>query len=114
MPADGQRDLYATGSAGLLDILRHYYEDTSSNNIREWVEAYMNALPCPECKGGRLKKENLAVMIEDADAERTIRNPGRCGAFDHRRARRSSAALSLPARQTAHRSAHSQGDQAKA
>jgi excinuclease ABC subunit A len=68
--ASGRSVTYRHRFGGLLDVLRHYYSDTSSNNIREWVEAYMNALPCPECMGGRLKKESLAVMVEDADAER--------------------------------------------
>ncbi len=68
--ASGRSVTYRHRFGGMLDILKHYYSDTSSNNIREWVEAYMNAMPCPECKGGRLKKESLAVMIEDADAER--------------------------------------------
>ena len=26
----------------LTSILKHYYDSTSSNNIREWVESYMN------------------------------------------------------------------------
>jgi len=68
--ASGRSVTYRHRFGGLLDVLKHYYNDTSSNNIREWVEAYMNAMPCPECKGGRLKKESLAVMVEDADAER--------------------------------------------
>ena len=68
--ASGRSVTYRHRFGGLLDVLKHYYSDTSSNNIREWVEAYMNAMPCPECQGGRLKKESLAVMIEDADAER--------------------------------------------
>jgi len=68
--ASGRSVTYRHRFGGLLDVLKHYYTDTSSNNIREWVEAYMNAMPCTECKGGRLKKESLAVMIEDADAER--------------------------------------------
>jgi excinuclease ABC subunit A len=68
--ASGRSVTYRHRFGGLLDVMKHYYNDTASNNIREWVEAYMNALPCSECKGGRLKKESLAVMIEDADAER--------------------------------------------
>ncbi len=63
--ASGRTVTYKHRFNGLLEILRHYYDDTSSNTIREWVEAYMNATPCPDCNGGRLKKESLAVKVEN-------------------------------------------------
>jgi len=50
--------------AGLTNHLKNYYTTTSSNHIREWVESYMNTVPCPECKGGRLKQESLAVKFQ--------------------------------------------------
>jgi excinuclease ABC subunit A len=63
--ASGRTVVYKHRFNGVMEILRHYYSDTSSNSIREWVEAYMNARPCPECKGGRLKKESLSVKLQD-------------------------------------------------
>ncbi len=62
----GRTVMYKHRFGGLLDVLKHYYDDASSNNIREWVEAYMNTKPCSACKGGRLKKESLAIKLEDA------------------------------------------------
>ena len=62
----GRTVVYHHRYSGLLEIMRNYYAETSSNNIREWVEAYMNTKPCTECKGGRLRKESLAIKIEDA------------------------------------------------
>jgi excinuclease ABC subunit A len=62
----GRTTVYKHRFGGLLDILKHYYEDSTSNAIREWVESYMNTLPCEVCEGGRLKKESLAVKLEDA------------------------------------------------
>jgi excinuclease ABC subunit A len=56
---------------GVLAIMDQYYRETSSAGIREWVEAYMNALPCPDCRGGRLRPESLAVKIEDVTSART-------------------------------------------
>lgn len=50
--------------AGLINHLKNYYDTTTSNNIREWVESYMNTIDCPACKGGRLKKESLAVKFQ--------------------------------------------------
>ena len=65
--ASGRTVVYRHRFNGLMDILKRYYEDTSSNTIREWVEAYMNAQPCPACKGGRLKKETLAIALSDGE-----------------------------------------------
>ncbi len=62
----GRTVMYKHRFGGLLDVLKHYYDDASSNNIREWVEAYMTTKPCSACKGGRLKKESLAIKLEDA------------------------------------------------
>jgi excinuclease ABC subunit A len=63
--SSGRTVTYKHRFGGVLDMMKRYYADTSSNTVREWVEAYMNAQSCPECKGGRLKKENLAVRLED-------------------------------------------------
>ena len=51
--------------SGLLNYLKNYYNTTSSNNIREWVESYMNTVKCPTCGGGRLKQESLAVKFKE-------------------------------------------------
>lgn len=67
--ASGRTVTYKHRFGGVVDILKHYYDDTNSNNIREWVEAYMNTHPCPACNGGRLKKESLAIKLQDADTQ---------------------------------------------
>jgi len=51
--------------AGLFNYLKNYYATTSSNNIREWVESYMNTVACQTCGGGRLKKESLSVKFQE-------------------------------------------------
>jgi len=51
--------------SGIYKYLKNYYETTSSNNIREWVESFMTTNVCPECNGGRLNKESLAVKFQD-------------------------------------------------
>lgn len=63
--ASGRSVVYKHRFGGVLDILSHYYSDSSSNTIREWVEAYMIVKPCPACAGGRLRKESLAVRLHD-------------------------------------------------
>jgi excinuclease ABC subunit A len=50
--------------AGLYNHLLNYYGTTTSNNIREWVESFMNTVRCKTCGGGRLKKESLAVKFQ--------------------------------------------------
>lgn len=50
--------------AGIIKYLKNYYNTTTSNNIREWVESYMTTINCPTCKGGRLKQESLAVKFQ--------------------------------------------------
>src|SRR5690606_3239148 len=48
---------------GIIRDLERRYRDTGSNGIREYIEAYMSAKPCPACKGDRLKPEILAVTV---------------------------------------------------
>jgi excinuclease ABC subunit A len=60
----GKPVTYMHRFAGLFNYLKNYYNTTTSNNIREWVESYMNTVTCPECGGGRLKKESLAVKFQ--------------------------------------------------
>lgn len=50
---------------GIINNLERRYRDTGSEGIREYIEAYMSAKPCGTCKGDRLKKESLAVTIND-------------------------------------------------
>ncbi|MDE3058444.1 MAG: excinuclease ABC subunit UvrA [Bacteroidota bacterium] len=57
---------------GVIGIMRNYYNDTSSPRIREWVESFMTTMRCEECSGGRLKKESLAIKLEDAKTGKTF------------------------------------------
>lgn len=50
---------------GVFSYIKEYYNNTSSNKIREWAEAFMNTKKCSACNGGRLKKESLAVTIAE-------------------------------------------------
>lgn len=48
---------------GVIPNVERRYRETSSDYIREQMEQYMAQKPCPTCKGHRLKKESLAVLI---------------------------------------------------
>ncbi len=62
---NGRPATYLHRFSGIYQYLRNYYNTTSSNNVREWVESYMNTITCPSCNGGRLKKESLSVKFQD-------------------------------------------------
>jgi excinuclease ABC subunit A len=48
---------------GVIPNLLRRYRDSSSEEIRRWIEAYMTQRACPACKGKRLKPQSLAILI---------------------------------------------------
>ncbi|AGT33432.1 excinuclease ABC subunit A [Geobacillus genomosp. 3] len=48
---------------GVVPNVERRYRETSSDYIREQMEKYMAEQACPTCKGYRLKKESLAVLV---------------------------------------------------
>lgn len=50
---------------GIIPNLERRYRETASEGIREFIEGFMSAKPCPTCKGKRLKREILAVTVGD-------------------------------------------------
>ncbi|MBR0447096.1 MAG: excinuclease ABC subunit UvrA [Clostridia bacterium] len=48
---------------GVMNNLQRRYNETTSDWMREELEAYMSQVPCPECHGKRLKPESLAVTV---------------------------------------------------
>ncbi len=48
---------------GVIDQLERRYKETDSEYIKEEIEQYMTSLPCPDCRGTRLKPESLSVKI---------------------------------------------------
>lgn len=62
----GRVQIYKHRFEGFLKMLDRWYEDTSSNQVRDWVESFMATSPCEACKGGRLRKESLSIRLENA------------------------------------------------
>ena len=54
---------YMTEFEGVLNNLQRRYRETSSEWMREELEEYMSEIPCPECRGERLRPESLAVTV---------------------------------------------------
>ena len=52
-----------SGFAGVIPMLERWYAETGSDSTKEWFEQYMSAVPCPKCKGKRLRPESLAVKV---------------------------------------------------
>ncbi|KAB7706478.1 excinuclease ABC subunit UvrA [Bacillus aerolatus] len=50
---------------GVISNVERRYKETSSDYIREQMEKYMGQQKCPTCKGYRLKKESLAVKVNE-------------------------------------------------
>ena len=69
----GKPVTYMHKFAGIYSYLKNYYNTTTSNNVREWVESYMNTIACPACGGGRLKQESLSVKFQDKNISEVTR-----------------------------------------
>lgn len=50
---------------GVINILNRRYTETESEESRKDIERYMEKIPCKVCNGKRLKKESLAVKINN-------------------------------------------------
>lgn len=54
---------YRTTFEGVIPNLQRRHSETDSSYVRTQIEEYMLELPCPSCKGQRLKKEILGVTV---------------------------------------------------
>jgi excinuclease ABC subunit A len=63
---NGRRRRYKVRYDGVIPTLERRLRDTTSDYIREELESYMAARPCPDCGGRRLRPEILAVTVGDA------------------------------------------------
>ncbi|MED5018386.1 excinuclease ABC subunit UvrA [Paenibacillus chibensis] len=63
----GQRKEAFVVFEGVIPNLERRYRETASEGIREFIENFMSAKPCEVCKGHRLKKEVLAVTVNDSN-----------------------------------------------
>jgi excinuclease ABC subunit A len=59
----GRRRSYSVRFEGIVNNLERRYDETDSDGVRERVEGFMAEQPCPDCKGARLRRESLAVLV---------------------------------------------------
>lgn len=54
---------YDSPFEGVMPNLERRYKETQSDYMKHEIEEYMANIPCPDCKGKRLKSESLAVTV---------------------------------------------------
>ncbi|MCI0519528.1 MAG: excinuclease ABC subunit UvrA [Chloroflexi bacterium] len=64
---DGRRATFNTVFEGIINNLQRRYSETGSEYMREKISEVMSERTCPTCNGARLRKEALAVTVDDAD-----------------------------------------------
>lgn len=62
---DSAEETYNNEFEGVINTVRRYFNDTSSDAVRNWAESFMKLHTCPECNGTRLKKESLFFKVDE-------------------------------------------------
>ena len=52
---------------GIVGIIEQRYKNGGGYESREYYDQFMDYIPCPECKGKRLKHESLSVTVGGLD-----------------------------------------------
>ncbi|APU16365.1 MULTISPECIES: excinuclease ABC subunit UvrA [Actinoalloteichus] len=63
----GRERSYYAAFEGVIPFLERRQEQTESEFMRDKYEGYMREVPCPACRGTRLKPEILAVTLAHRD-----------------------------------------------
>jgi len=61
----GVSSSYSLQFEGIINFIISQQEASNSRNIKKWAGSFMNRITCPECNGGRLKKESLQFFIDN-------------------------------------------------
>ncbi|MGA2977174.1 MAG: excinuclease ABC subunit UvrA [Spirochaetia bacterium] len=64
---------FESGFRGVLNDLKRRYLESSSEQVKEWMEGFMSQKECPSCSGRRLKPEVLAVTVGDKNIHEITR-----------------------------------------
>ncbi|MFI7132996.1 excinuclease ABC subunit UvrA [Nonomuraea sp. NPDC050153] len=78
----GRQRSYYTAYDGVIPWVQRRHAEAESDSTRERFEGYMREIPCPACKGARLKPVTLAVTVADKSiAEVAAMSIGECAKF---------------------------------
>ncbi|MQS08003.1 excinuclease ABC subunit UvrA [Streptomyces alkaliphilus] len=61
----GRERAYTTTFEGAVPFIRRRHAESETDSSRERFEGYMREVPCPACRGTRLKPVVLAVTVKD-------------------------------------------------
>jgi excinuclease ABC subunit A len=50
---------------GISNFIKNQFEESDSVSIKRWAKDFMDEVPCPVCKGSRLKQEALYFKINE-------------------------------------------------
>ncbi len=62
---NGRKSTFKASFEGVINNLERRYRETNSEYVRNKISNFMSDRPCPTCGGLRLRKEALAVTIDD-------------------------------------------------
>jgi excinuclease ABC subunit A len=54
---------YNLAKEGIVNMLKRWYDNSTSEKIRRWAEDFMTISTCPSCHGQRLRKEALHFKL---------------------------------------------------
>jgi len=78
----GRERSYYTGFEGVIPFLERRHREAETDTARERWEGYLRDVPCPTCRGSRLKPESLAVTLGGRSiAEVAAMSIGDCAGF---------------------------------
>nr|WP_062340400.1 excinuclease ABC subunit UvrA [Herbidospora sakaeratensis] len=78
----GRQRSYYTDFDGVIPWIQRRHAESESDAVREKFEGYMREIPCPACKGRRLKPVSLAVTVGGSSiAEVAALSIGECAKF---------------------------------
>jgi excinuclease ABC subunit A len=61
----GRQRSYYTNFEGVIPWVERRHSEAESDSSREKFAGYMREVPCPSCRGARLKPVSLAVTVDD-------------------------------------------------
>ncbi len=59
----GRQRSFTSAYEGIIPWLERRHTEADSDFLRENLEGYLREVPCPECRGARLRPESLAVTV---------------------------------------------------
>ncbi len=67
---NGKRIFEPRPFEGIIPYLQRRYGETDSEQVREEIRRYMRFMPCPECRGTRLRIESRSVRVNGLSIDR--------------------------------------------